>query len=70
MQIDLDCVLKDNEEKNNDIAALTLELKLQQIKNDTLYHGVKSASEESKKNEFQFLETKNLIESLKDYSKT
>lgn len=52
MQIDLDCVLKDNEEKNNDIAALTLELKLQQIKNETLYHGVKSASEESKKNEF------------------
>jgi hypothetical protein len=47
-----------------------LELKLQQIKNDSLYYGVKSASEESKENEFQFLQSKNAIDILKEYSKT
>jgi hypothetical protein len=70
MQVDLDCVLKDNEDKNNEIASLMLELKLQQIKNDSLYYGVKSASEESKENEFQFLQSKNAIDILKEYSKT
>ena len=34
MQADLDCVLKDNEEKNNEIASLYLELKLHEIKSE------------------------------------
>ena len=51
MQADLDCVLKDNEEKNNEIASLYLELKLHEIKSETFYVSVKTASEESSQKE-------------------
>jgi hypothetical protein len=52
----LDCVLKDNEDKNNEIASLNLEVKVQQVKNESLYTGVKSATTEMVKNENQLRE--------------
>jgi predicted nucleic acid-binding Zn-ribbon protein len=54
LQVDLDCVLKDNEDKNTEIASLNREVKLQQIKNENLYTGVKSASDEAQRHANEF----------------
>ena len=51
LQSDLECVLKDNEEKNSEIASLTLEIRCQQVKNESLFTGVKTATDEMHKNE-------------------
>lgn len=47
LQSDLECVLKDNEEKNNEIASLNLDIRVQQVKNESLYMGGKLAADEA-----------------------
>jgi len=44
-------VLKDNEEKNNEIASLNLDIRVQQVKNESLYMGGKLAADEAYQNE-------------------
>jgi hypothetical protein len=51
LQSDLECVLKDNEEKNNEIASLNLDIRVQQVKNESLYMGGKLAADEAYQNE-------------------
>ena len=47
LQSDLECVLKDNEEKNNEIASLNLDIRVQQVKNESLYMGGKLAADDA-----------------------
>jgi hypothetical protein len=58
-------VLKDNEEKNSEIVSLNLEIWVQQVKNESLFTGVKTANDEVHKNELQLQESQMLISQLK-----
>ena len=61
MQEDMEFILKDNEEKNREIASLNLDLTHQKLNNENVFKVISAANEDTQKYELQIQEKENAI---------